>query len=228
MKVKDQNGAGIRHEGAGLTIRNSYFHDGQQGILGTSRRPGDVILIEDSEFARLGIRGRAHPMYFNKADKLIIRRSFIHDCLGEGNCVKSRSKITEISCSVIASMGGNSSWEIDLSNGGRAEIRNNIIQQGPKSVNRNIVGFAMETGNAKRRNSEQMLIFERNIVINDHSGGGQFLNYRKRENTKLVVKGNTFIGPGKLQFKDKNNEYFRNRQLANLKPYPALPSACKK
>ena len=32
-KVVDKNGAGIRQEGANLTVRNCYFHDNENGIL---------------------------------------------------------------------------------------------------------------------------------------------------------------------------------------------------
>jgi len=31
--VPDKNGAGIRQEGAGLTVRNCFFHDNEDGIL---------------------------------------------------------------------------------------------------------------------------------------------------------------------------------------------------
>ena len=33
-RVPDRNGAGIRQEGSGLTIRNCYFHHNENGILG--------------------------------------------------------------------------------------------------------------------------------------------------------------------------------------------------
>lgn len=226
MKVKDKNGAGIRHQGAGLTIRNSYFHDGEQGILGGGQKPGDTILIEDSEFARIGKIGRAHPIYINRSKKFTLRRSYIHDCVDESNCVKSRADHSVISCNVIASLEGNSSWEIDLPNGGLGEIRNNTIQQGPKSANRNIIGFAMETSKPRKRYPQQKLIIESNIVINDHSSG-KFVNIRRRENTELQIKGNTFIGPGKLDYKE-GNEHFHRRHTAKMKPYPFLPPACKK
>jgi hypothetical protein len=226
MKVKDRNGAGIRHQGAGLIIRNSYFHDGEQGIVGGGQKPGDIVLIEDSEFARIGTLGRAHPIYIGRSQKFTLRRSYIHDCVGEANCVKSRAYHSVISCNVIASMAGNSSWEIDLPNGGLGEIRNNTIQQGAKSANRRIIGFAMETIKSKRRHAQQKLIVEGNIVINDHSSGA-FISHRHRENTELQIKGNTFIGPGKLDYKE-GNEHFQRRHSANMKPYPFLPFACNK
>ncbi|MBT5663953.1 MAG: hypothetical protein HOJ06_01330 [Rhodospirillaceae bacterium] len=226
MRVPSENGAGIRHEGAGLIIRNSYFHDGEEGILGGGIKPNDVILIEDSEFARLGRKGQAHPMYINVAELFTLRRSYVHGCVDQANCVKSRAKRTIITCNVIASLDSNSSFEIDLPQGGHATVRDNIIEQGPKSVNYNIISFAVESKNPKRRNPEQNLIFKNNIVINDHRKGRYFLIQHHR-NTKINVSGNRFIGPGTLDFKD-GNEYFPRRFMAGLKPYPALPPGCKK
>lgn len=228
MYVGDKNGAGIRHEGSGLTVRNSYFHDGEQGILGGGRKSGDEILIEDSEFARLGRAGRhqAHGMYIGRADKFTIRRSYIHDCRDEGHCIKSRAKVNIITCNVIASAGGNSSYEIDIPNGGRTEIRNNVIEQGSKSVNYAIVAYAAEARRRSRRNPEMTLLFEGNTVINDHPRGTMFKILRF-ENTKIVSRNNVYIGTARPRF-GENDKWFRNRRSAGLKPYPALPKACSK
>ncbi len=223
MYVGDKNGAGIRHEGSGLTVGNSYFHDGEQGILGGGQKPGDEILIEDSEFARLG---RAHGLYINRAEKFTIRRSYIHDCRDEGHCIKSRAKVNIITCNVIASLGGDSSYEIDIPNGGRTEIRNNVIEQGSKSVNYAIVAYAVGARRHSRRNPEMTLLFEGNTVINDHPRGKLFkiLHF---ENTKIISKNNVYIGVAKPSF-GENDKRFRNRRSAGLKPYPALPQACSK
>lgn len=48
--VPDQNGAGIRSEVAGLTVRRCYFHDNENGILSGADAASDIV-IEDSEFA---------------------------------------------------------------------------------------------------------------------------------------------------------------------------------
>jgi hypothetical protein len=48
--VPDGNGAGIRIETNNITIRNSYFHHNQDGILGGGTGAGQ-ILVEFSEFA---------------------------------------------------------------------------------------------------------------------------------------------------------------------------------
>ena len=52
-KVGDKNGAGIRQEGRGLTVRHCVFRDNQNGIL-AGNSPESVIDIEESEFAHNG------------------------------------------------------------------------------------------------------------------------------------------------------------------------------
>jgi len=226
MYVRDKNGAGIRHEGKGLTIRNSFFHDGEQGILGGGHKPGDKILIEDSEFARLGRAGRAHGMYIGHSDRFTLRRSFVHDCRDQGNCVKSRAKVNIITCNVIASLEGDSSYEIDLPNGGKSEIRNNVIEQGAKSVNYAIVSYAAEARRHSNRNPEMTLVFESNTVINDNPRGNA-LRILQLNNTKIVSRKNLYIGVAKPSFSE-NDKRYPSRRTAGLKPYPALPRACWK
>src|SRR6185295_17832841 len=53
-KVSENNGAGIRFEGAGLTVRDCFFHDNENGILTNANQASD-ILVEHSEFAHNGI-----------------------------------------------------------------------------------------------------------------------------------------------------------------------------
>jgi hypothetical protein len=47
--VPDENGAGIRHEGGLLTVRNCYFHDNEMGIL-TSDHSYSELFVENTEF----------------------------------------------------------------------------------------------------------------------------------------------------------------------------------
>ncbi len=228
MRVPDRNGAGIRHEGAGLTVRDSWFHDGEQGILGGGAKPGDVVIIENSRFVRLGRDGQAHGIYIGRADRLVIRGSLFRDCSDQGHCVKSLAKRTEISCSVIASLEGDSSYEIDLPAGGQVEIRDNVIQQGARSENHTIIAFATSAQNARFANAHQTLILHVNTVINDRRHGGNFLFVRELRNTRTEISGNLFVGPGKLAY-PKGNKRFPTRAAAGLPPSPALPEppACR-
>src|SRR5688572_5853452 len=89
--VPDLNGAGIRAEGRNLTLRNCYFHDNQQGILGGA---GEV-LIDSTEFARNGNcidpSGCAHSMYISQSTtKFTLQYSYSHS-VTDGHLVKSRA-----------------------------------------------------------------------------------------------------------------------------------------
>ena len=225
MYNASRNGSGIRHQGLHLTVRNSYFHDDEEGILG-GRKPGDVIVIEDSLFERIGTIGQSHPIYINGGKSLTLRRSVIRGCVDQANCFKSRARNNLLICKVIASMDSDSSWEIDIPYGGLAKIRNNVIQQGENSANNGIIGYAMETKNPKQRNPEQTLIVENNLIINDRKVA-RFVVLREHNNTKVQVRGNRFVGKGKLDY-EEGNKRFRDRRAARLEAYPALPPACAK
>ena len=225
MYNASRNGSVIRHQGIHLTVRNSYFHDGEEGILG-GYKAGNVILVEDSLFERLGAIGQSHPIYINGGKSMTLRRTVIRGCIDQANCFKSRAQQNTLTCKVIASMDGNSSWEVDIPYGGRATIRNNVIQQGARSVNYGIIGFAMETHKPGQKNPEQTLNLENNLNINNHNKG-RFIVYREHKNTKFNVRGNKFVGKGRLDHRT-GNKLFRDRAAAKLKAYPALPEACKK
>ncbi|MDD9917335.1 MAG: right-handed parallel beta-helix repeat-containing protein, partial [Rhodospirillaceae bacterium] len=207
MYNASRNGSGIRHQGMHLTVRNSYFHDGEEGILG-GYKAGNVILVEDSLFERLGAIGQSHPIYINGGKSMTLRRTVIRGCIDQANCFKSRAQQNTLTCNVIASMDGNSSWEVDIPYGGRATIRNNVIQQGARSVNYGIIGFAMETHKPGQKNPEQTLNLENNLIINDHNKG-RFIVYREHKNTKFNVRGNKFVGKGRLDHRT-GNKLFRD------------------
>ena len=151
MYKASRNGSGIRHQDMHLTVRNSYFHDGEEGILG-GYKAGNVILVEDSLFERLGAIGQSHPIYSNGGKSMTLSRTVICECIDQANCFKSRAQQNTLTCKVIANMDDNSSWEVDIPYGGRATIRNNVIQQGAQSVNYGIIGFAMETHKPGQKN----------------------------------------------------------------------------
>ncbi len=52
-RVPDRNGAGIRLEGANLTVRRCLFRDNENGILTGANRTSEV-LVEETEFDRNG------------------------------------------------------------------------------------------------------------------------------------------------------------------------------
>ena len=89
--VRYRNGAGIRQEGAGLTVRHCYFHDNENGIL-SGVNPASDIAIEHSEFARNGHGdGYSHNLYIGRARSLTVRFSYLHRAV-VGHNLKSRAR----------------------------------------------------------------------------------------------------------------------------------------
>ncbi|MSO76964.1 MAG: calcium-binding protein [Alphaproteobacteria bacterium] len=141
--VADRNGAGIRYEGGNLVIRNSYFHDNQDGIL-AANDPAGTIQIINSEFARNGFGdGQSHGLYVNGLASLHIVGSYFHDTK-VGHHIKSRASSTLIENSRIEDGNSTASYSIDLPSGGVGVLRDNFIVQGPNSQNSAIIHFGGE------------------------------------------------------------------------------------
>ena len=140
--VPDHNGAGIRLDGEGLTVRYCYFHDNENGILGGAA--GD-ILIEYSEFAHNGYGdGYTHNIYINNAESFTLKFCYMHHAV-IGHEVKSRAHKNFILYNrIMNESDGTASHEIDLPNGGQAIIIGNLIQQGPDTENGTIFAYGLE------------------------------------------------------------------------------------
>ncbi len=184
--VNDRNGAGIRHEGIGLTVVNCYFHHNQNGILGGSH-PRNDILIEDSEFAFNGFGdGRSHNIYIGRARSLTVRNVRSHHAR-IGHQLKSRAASNLIESSrFYDGEDGQSSYAIDISNGGRAVLRNNLVQQGPATQNRNLISYGAEG----LKYPDNVFILEGNTLVDESRAKGRFIQSRggvtpeERDNTR--------------------------------------------
>ena len=206
IAVRDGNGACIRLEGRNLTLRGVHFRDSQQGLLGGK----GTILIEDSRFERLGYGGQAHGVYV-LGEELIIRRTQFLSSKGQGHEIKSRTARTIIERSVVASLDGDDSRLIDISNGGEVVIRGNVLEIGPRSVNYEMIGIGYE-GLKHERNEA---VIEDNLIIKDHPNailyGGP---------VAAVIRDNVIVGGQRRE----NNRWFPDRAQAGLPPYPYLPA----
>jgi Ca2+-binding RTX toxin-like protein len=193
-KVADMNGAGIRYEGGHLTVTNSYFHDNQNGILGNSVA-GGTVTIRNSEFKHNGAGdGYSHNLYVNGIAKLTVENSWFHDAV-VGHQIKSRALETVITGSRITDDAGNGSYSIDLPNGGRAVLSNNVIQQGAGSQNPGIVAFG-EEGNLRADTSLQMV---GNVILNDLASSSAKLLWNKTTAT-AEVRDNAVFGLSTSQY----------------------------
>src|SRR5260370_1973508 len=95
-KVPDRNGAGIRLEGAGLMVRDCYFHNNETGILAGAGQASDVV-VEHSEFAHNGFGdGQSHNLYIGTLRSFTRRFSYVHHALvgHNGKSRAGRSHIT--------------------------------------------------------------------------------------------------------------------------------------
>ena len=187
------NGAGIRQEGINLTVRNSYFHDNENGILAGDNITSDM-LIEYTEFYNNGFGdGFTHNLYINHLNSLTFRYNYSHHAK-VGHELKSRAHTNYILYNRLANEAtGDASREIDLPNGGSAIVIGNEIEQGPNGQNSNIVGYGLE---GLTNPTAHELYFINNTVVNDKPSGS-FVNVQS--GTALYkAYNNIFAGPGTI------------------------------
>lgn len=215
VQVADRNGSCIRLEGRDLTVRGVYFHDSEQGIL-TGSAPGRVT-IENSRFEMLGKNGRAHGIYIGGGD-LVIRGSLFLSSVSEAHEIKSRAESTHIERSIIASLGGKDSRLLDISNGGELIVRNSVLQEGPASVNSDLIGFGLE----KKKLSGHRAELTNNIILLEGPGRNRLL-HQINDASPPTMRGNVIIGTPDAEYSGMNI-WLTDRKEAGLPPYPALPS----
>jgi hypothetical protein len=190
--VSAGNGAGIRAEGANLTIANCYFHDNQEGVLSSIYTTNSVIDIENSEFARNGGNGgQSHEIYISNIRKLIVRGSYFHE--GRlGHLIKSRAQMNVIIANRITDeANGHASYEIEFPFGGLNIVIGNLIEQSPGTENSTILANALEGDS----NTIQELYVVNNTFVND-LGRGNFIRTSPLTTTKII--NNIFVGGGNV------------------------------
>jgi len=190
-KVADRNGAALRLDGKHLTLRGSYLHDNENGILTNNDGVSD-ILIETTEFAHNGYGdGYTHNLYIGQVASLVFRFNYTHDA-NVGHNLKSRAQTSTIMYNRFSSEGtGAPSYEIDLPNAGLAYVIGNVIQQPANNQNSGMLTFGVEGAT----NTRQELYVVNNTFIND-AGKGTFINVGSGVTTPILVQNNVFAGAG--------------------------------
>jgi len=190
-RVPDRNGAGIRQEGPGLTLRDCYFHDNENGILGGGGEASHVV-IENSEFAGNGHGdGQSHNIYISRARSFTLRGSYSHHAK-VGHNVKSRAVTNYILYNrIMDETTGTSSYALDLPKGGVSYVIGNLVQQGPDTENTTIISYGAE-GFSHPVNE---LYVVNNTIVNDHPSSGRFLYVRAGAHPVKILN-NLFVGPG--------------------------------
>ena len=190
-KVADQNGAAIRLDGRDLTLRGSYLHDNENGIL-TNNDGVSNIVIENTEFANNGYGdGYTHNLYVGHVNSLIFRNSYSHDAK-VGHNLKSRANINTIVYSRFSSSVYQPSYEIDLPNAGTAYVIGNVIQQPAGNNNPAMLAYGEEGAS----NTGRDLYVVNNTFINDDSSRGTFVFVGDTVGTPVLMQNNMFVGTG--------------------------------
>jgi hypothetical protein len=188
-RVPDMNGAGIRMEGANMTVDHVRFINNQDGIL--TANTGGSLTVLDSEFDRNGVCAPtcAHGIYANKLDLVHVERSKFTDTR-QGHHIKSRAARTEVIDSNIADgTEGTASYLIDIPNGGDVLIRGNTMQKGPMAENHSAAIVIGAEGVNNRTNEIRV---ENNTFSN--TGSYSTLFVRNLTATEAELKGNKLSG----------------------------------
>lgn len=197
-KAPDGNGAGIRAEGRDLTVRNSRFVDNQGAILGIER-PRSEVIIEGSTFLRNGQceRGCAHAIYFNEIALLRIVDSEFRETRVTHN-IKSQARRTEVIDSIIVDGdNGSSSYAVDLSFGGDAEIRGNRIHKGKNSDNQKAAVAVAAQG--ARYNTHRILLADNSFESDAPGSAALVYNFDpdRIDKETIILRNNKISGNAK-------------------------------
>jgi hypothetical protein len=200
-RVRGKNGAGIRLEGTHLIIRNSYFHHNQMGIL-TGKNPRSDVVIKNSEFAYNMVKSRrkrpiGHNIYIGVIRSFTLRNSYVHHA-SIGHNVKSRAATNHLLYNRLADEGdGNSSYIVDLPNGGAAYLNGNVIQQSRFTDNWSLINFG-----SKLNGPLDGLYLANNTIVSERKNGRFVSNRSTRPvmfvNNILVGKGKPVEGPSRM------------------------------
>lgn len=216
IKVNDRNGACVRLEGKNLLLDHVYFHDSEEGLLAGRSNHG-LITITNSRFENLGAgAGQAHGIYVG-GDELVIDNSIFIRSKQQGMEIKSRTRRTHISRTIVASLDGRDSRLLDIPNGGELTIVDSVLAQGPMSVNRDVIGFGLE-GITHTSNQIRM---ENNIIIMERPAGNNLIH--QDANAPPAEIHNNIIVSDEAVSVGEGNTLFDSRQNAGIPGYPYLP-----
>jgi hypothetical protein len=192
-RVADANGAGIRSEGANLTVEKVKFINNQNGIL-SSDNPASTIIIRDSLFDRNGgcEAACAHGVYIGHIKRLLVEHSVFEETK-RAHHIKSRAARTEvIGCDIHDGPKGTASYLIEAPNGGTLIVRDNKLEKGPLAEN-HLAAIMIGSEGVDQATPE--ILVQNNQFRND----GDYNSFLvvNRTATEATLVGNTITGPAK-------------------------------
>ena len=224
--VPDKNGAAIRLDGKHLTVRNSFFHNNQMGIL-TNNDGVSHVKIENSVFRGMKdpYASLYHNVYIGHIKSFYFRNNYSYDA-DVGHQLKSRAEYNDILSNRFSSTGSSQpSYEIDLPNAGVAYVIGNVIQQPSLNKNPGMLTFGVE--GATNRN--QRLYVVNNTFVNNDSSRGTFILVGKGVTTPIFMQNNVFAGVGTVTNQvsaiDKTNLRSLSPGFVNQAAFDLRPAA---
>jgi len=189
-KVPDKNGAGIRAEGGALLVENTKFLRNENGLM-SANDANISIRIVDSTFTGNGACQPtcAHGIYAGHIKFLRVEHSkFLEQ--HEGHHIKSRAARTEVvGCDIQDGPAGNSSYLIEIPNGGAALIEKNQMSKGRMSSNG---GTAISIGAEGDINPPGPIVVRDNTFVNAQDRPTVFV--RNFAATPAMLSGNVLTG----------------------------------
>jgi hypothetical protein len=200
-RVVDRNGAAFRLEGTNFTLRNSFIHDNENGILAGANASSNIVL-ENNDFGHNGDgSGQTHNVYIGAVASLVFRYNYSHDAV-VGHNLKSRAAVNTVIYNRFSTLGpteqgttaaGRPSYEIDLPNGGTAYVIGNVIQQPAVYENSTLLSYGAEASSG----TADALYIVNNTFLND-GANGLFVNVNARITKPAHIQNNLFSGKGTL------------------------------
>lgn len=197
-RVPDGNGAGIRLQAGRLQLQRCHFTDNQMGLL-SANDAAIELHIGDSLFADAPPNrgGLPHLLYVGRIGRFSIRGSELrHGTVG--HLLKSRAAESVIVGNRLDDgLDGQASYEIDLPNGGDAQIEGNTLVQSPRTENIVMLSYGAEA----QPWPVNRLLVRGNTFVNHRRAGGTFVRVwadRLPADTPVECRGNRLLGPGDL------------------------------
>lgn len=191
-RSRDNNGAGIRHDGKNLWVINCIFDGNEDGILATGSENGRIE-IRNSTFVNNGNGdGYSHAIYLSSGEQLLVYDSrFLGTKIGHH--IKSLAEVTAVTDSYFDDTGAGTSYILDVTRGGIASITGSFILQRETAENATIVNF-----DASRGGKAISMRIAGNQIINRHPSGNLV---RNPTTTRTVLEDNKISNEGRGRMK---------------------------
>ncbi len=193
-EANGDNGAGIRMQGHGFTVRRCYIHDNQDGILtGIGSDTTNNILIEACEFYHNGVEsgsaaGYEHNIYIGHCASLTVKFCYFHGSV-QGHELKTRASRNYILYNkIVDGQTGDGSFSIDIPNGGLSYVIGNAIEKGPMNVNHTVT---IDYGGEGIINGDSEFYFVNNTVVTDRAATTLF---HLQPGATALIANNIFAG----------------------------------